>query len=116
MPNERLQISGGQWRLAQGAPLPRKKGAPVVSLNATVTYGAEFRSAGEREHVIAIFDTVAGTVANEDGIQVGTQSVKGASGSVSVSFTPLAVVGVHHLEVYVDGRLETETDIQVSAT
>jgi hypothetical protein len=56
---------------------------------------------------------VAGTLANEDGIQVGSQSVKGASGSVSVSFTPLAVVGVHHLEVYVDGRLETETDIQV---
>ena len=42
--------------------------------------------------------------------------MKGASGWVSVSFTALAVVGVHHLEVYVDARLETETDIEVTAT
>jgi hypothetical protein len=42
--------------------------------------------------------------------------VQGTRGTVSVTFTPLAVVGVHEIAVYVDGRLETETDIEVSET
>ncbi|MET0551716.1 MAG: hypothetical protein ABW221_01680 [Vicinamibacteria bacterium] len=114
MPNERFQISKGQWRREDKAAFGRGKKAPIVPLNVPITYGADFTSAGNREHVVTIFDTVSGTLANQDGIQVGTQSVQGTRGTVSVTFTPLAVVGVHELAVYVDGRLETEADIEVS--
>jgi hypothetical protein len=114
MPNERFQISKGQWRRSDQAAFGRGGKAPVVPLNVPITYGADFTSAGQREHVISIFDTASGTLANQDGIEVGTQSVKGTRGTVSVTFTPLAVVGVHEIAVYVDGRLETETDIEVS--
>lgn len=115
MPNERLQIIKGQWRRADKAAFGRGKKAPIVPLNVPITYSADYTSTGLREHVITIFDTVAGTLANQDGIQVGTQSVKGTRGTVSVTFTPLAVVGIHAIAVYVDGRVETETDLEVSA-
>jgi hypothetical protein len=114
MPNERFQITKGQWRRADQAPFGRGKKAPIVPLNVPITYGADYTGTGLREHVITIFDTVAGTLANQDGIQVGMQSVQGTRGTVSVTFTPLAVVGVHELAVYVAGRLETETDLEVS--